>query len=259
MAIVVCGWILHVFGHLQDDPLTEALDPGQVLPERCDIGHDVNDIKILKWIARRVGIAGSVWIASARILARSGRLRGRDERVAVENADAELYRNGPADADQLRERPLHKLRERIVVALPVSTAALWGVYLLTPLATGDMAWRPEIWSGTIVLTTHYLEEAQQRADRIGLMHKGVFHREGTVSELTRALPATIRFALPSTAPEPPLTAERQGDGSFLIETLGLQKDLHLLLGWAQDHAVELRDLAAGPTRLDDVFRSIGSD
>ena len=37
---------------------------------------------------------------------------------------------------------------------------------------------------TIVLTTHYLEEAQQRADRIGLMHEGTFHREGTVAELT---------------------------------------------------------------------------
>lgn len=142
------------------------------------------------------------------------------------------------------------------------------VFLDEPTTGLDIQSRDDLWDAvdrlredgsTVVLTTHYLEEAQQRADRIGLMHKGVFQREGTVSELTRALPATIRFALPSTAPEPPLTAERQGDGSFLIETLGLQKDLHLLLGWAQDHAVELRDLAAGPTRLDDVFRSIGSD
>jgi ABC-2 type transport system ATP-binding protein len=31
---------------------------------------------------------------------------------------------------------------------------------------------------TVLLTTHYLEEAQQRADRIGLMHEGVFRRQG---------------------------------------------------------------------------------
>ena len=44
---------------------------------------------------------------------------------------------------------------------------------------------------TIVLTTHYLEEAQQRADRIGLMHEGTLRREGTVAELTQALPSVI--------------------------------------------------------------------
>src|SRR3712207_7661137 len=48
---------------------------------------------------------------------------------------------------------------------------------------------------TVVLTTHYLEEAQQRADRIGLMHAGTLRREGTVAELTRSLPASIRFSL----------------------------------------------------------------
>jgi ABC-2 type transport system ATP-binding protein len=141
------------------------------------------------------------------------------------------------------------------------------VFLDEPTTGLDIQSRDDLWDAvdrlredgsTIVLTTHYLEEAQQRADRIGLMHEGVFHREGTVAELTRTLPATIRFGLPSSAPELPLPAVREGDGTFLVETLGLQKDLHLLLGWAQDHAVELRELQAGPTRLDDVFRSIGS-
>ncbi|PXY51714.1 ABC transporter ATP-binding protein, partial [Virgibacillus profundi] len=46
---------------------------------------------------------------------------------------------------------------------------------------------------------------------------------------------------------------------FLVETHHLQKDLYTLLGWAQNNAVELRGLNAGPTRLDDVFRSIGSE
>ncbi|WP_405090121.1 ABC transporter ATP-binding protein [Micromonospora sp. NBC_01392] len=109
---------------------------------------------------------------------------------------------------------------------------------------------------TIVLTTHYLEEAQQRADRIGLMHQGVLHREGTVSELTRSLPAVIRFSLAEPAPVLPAQAAVDADGNVVIETFALQKDLHALLGWAQDHAVELRDLHAGSTRLDDVFRAV---
>lgn len=142
------------------------------------------------------------------------------------------------------------------------------IFLDEPTTGLDIQSRDSLWEAvdrlredgsTIVLTTHYLEEAQQRADRIGLMHEGSFHREGTVAELTQTLPATIRFALPDRAPAPPLQAVREGDGTFLVETLGLQKDLYTLLGWAQDNAVELRGLEAGPTRLDDVFRSIGSD
>jgi ABC-2 type transport system ATP-binding protein len=139
------------------------------------------------------------------------------------------------------------------------------VFLDEPTPGLDIQSRDALWEAvdrlredgaTIVLTTHYLEEAQQRADRIGLMHQGVFHREGTVAELTRTLPATIHFGLPPHAPAPPLLASRGADGKFLVETFGLQKDLHTLLGWAQDHAVELQDLQAGPTRLDDVFRAI---
>ncbi|WP_370948773.1 ABC transporter ATP-binding protein [Amycolatopsis sp. cg5] len=141
------------------------------------------------------------------------------------------------------------------------------IFLDEPTTGLDIQSRDALWDAvdklredgaTIVLTTHYLEEAQQRADRVGLMHQGAFHREGTVSELTRALPSTIRFGLPDRAPAPPLHAVRGSDGVFLVETFGLQKDLHTLLGWALDHAVELQDLQAGPTRLDDVFRAISA-
>jgi ABC-2 type transport system ATP-binding protein len=139
------------------------------------------------------------------------------------------------------------------------------VFLDEPTTGLDIQSRDALWDAvdklredgsTIVLTTHYLEEAQQRADRIGLMHQGTFHREGTVAELTRTLPAVIRFALPASAPTLPLRGRRASDGGFLVETFALQKDLFTLLRWAQDHAVELQDLQAGPTRLDDVFRAI---
>lgn len=142
------------------------------------------------------------------------------------------------------------------------------IFLDEPTTGLDIQSRDDLWDAveklreegsTIVLTTHYLEEAQQRADRVGLMHKGAFYREGTVSELTQTLPAAIRFSVPASAPVLPLQATRESDGKFRIETFGLQKDLHTVLRWAQDHALELRELEAGPTRLDDVFRSIGSD
>ncbi|MEU0492797.1 ABC transporter ATP-binding protein [Nocardiopsis sp. NPDC006139] len=155
--------------------------------------------------------------------------------------------------------------------LDFATAVYGGpelVFLDEPTTGLDIRSRDALWDAvdrlredgaTVVLTTHYLEEAQQRADRIGLMHQGTLRREGTVSELTRTLPATVRFSLPPSAPVPPLPAVRGEDGAFLVETPALQKELHVLLDWARDHAVELRDLQAGPTRLDDVFRAMGAE
>ncbi|GHH27840.1 ABC transporter ATP-binding protein [Lentzea cavernae] len=141
------------------------------------------------------------------------------------------------------------------------------VFLDEPTTGLDIQSRDDLWSTvdkmretgtTVVLTTHYLEEAQQHADRIGLMHRGRFHREGTVAELTRTLPSVIRFGLPAPAPALPLQATREGDGRYLVETFELQKAMSALLRWAEDHGLELRDLEAGPTRLDDVFRAIGN-
>ncbi|OLR93903.1 ABC transporter ATP-binding protein [Actinokineospora bangkokensis] len=148
--------------------------------------------------------------------------------------------------------------------------AVWGspelVFLDEPTTGLDIQSRDDLWAAvdrlredgaTVVLTTHYLEEAQQRADRIGLMHQGRFHREGTVPELTGTLPATIRFGLPAAAPALPLAATREADGRLLVRTHALQRDLHALLDWARAAHVHLADLEAGPTRLDDVFRAIG--
>ncbi|WP_249522254.1 ABC transporter ATP-binding protein [Modestobacter marinus] len=141
------------------------------------------------------------------------------------------------------------------------------VFLDEPTTGLDIASRDALWAAvqelrehgsTIVLTTHYLEEAQQRADRIGLMHQGRFVAQGTVAELTKAFPASIRFSLPVGAPAPPMhTCPVNGSG-YVIETFDLQSDLKQLLDWADDRAVELPGLAAAPTGLDDVFRAIGT-
>ncbi|WP_069386018.1 ABC transporter ATP-binding protein [Cellulosimicrobium cellulans] len=142
------------------------------------------------------------------------------------------------------------------------------VFLDEPTTGLDIQSRDALWTAveklrgdgsTVVLTTHYLEEAQQHADRIGVMHRGTLRQEGTVSDLTRTLPAVIRFTLPPSAPPVPLEVTSSGDRSVVVETFALQRDLHTLLGWADDHALELADLEAGPTRLDDVFRAIDDD
>ncbi|MFF4894329.1 ABC transporter ATP-binding protein [Micromonospora chersina] len=152
--------------------------------------------------------------------------------------------------------------------LDFATAVYGGpelVILDEPTTGLDIQSRDALWAAvdrlrdegsTIVLTTHYLEDAQQRADRIGLMHEGTLHREGTVADLTRTLPSVISFTLPPGAPEPPTMGAL--NGGFHIETFNLQHDLHRLLVWADDTGVELRELQAGPTGLDDVFRALAA-
>lgn len=139
------------------------------------------------------------------------------------------------------------------------------VFLDEPTTGLDIQARDALWDvvdrlrsdgATIVLTTHYLEEAQQRADRIGLMHQGLIQLEGTVSELTAALPATIRFTEPTDMPPSTLRSNSSDGNTMVVETTDLQRDLLTLLQWAADNDIRLSDLSAGPTSLDDVFRTL---
>jgi len=142
------------------------------------------------------------------------------------------------------------------------------IFLDEPTTGLDIQSRDALWEAveelrgngsTVILTTHYLEEAQQHADRIGLMHRGALRSQGTVAELTRKLPAAIQFSLSPGAPVPPLGAARPAGPAYQIETFELQADLKRLLDWADLHDVDLHGLSAAPTRLDDVFRAIETD
>ncbi|WP_229068545.1 ABC transporter ATP-binding protein [Actinoplanes sp. DH11] len=193
-----------------------------------------------------------------------GRLSGRSDSVDRVLGTVDLNRKADVRVGQLSGGEKRRLD---------FATAVYGrpelIFLDEPTTGLDIQSRDALWAAvrelrgngsTIVLTTHYLEEAQQYADRIGLMHRGTFRREGTVSELTRRLPAAIRFALsPTTTPVPPIGTRATDGRVYVAETFQLQADLKVLLDWAAAHDVELLDLSAAPTRLDDVFRSIESD
>ena len=128
------------------------------------------------------------------------------------------------------------------------------IFLDEPTTGLDIQSRDALWNAveqlrddgsTVVLTTHYLEEAQQRADRIGLMHEGTLRREGTVAELTRSLPAVDPLLAPPRRPDTAVRSAPVVRRLLLIETFELQADLKQLLDWADAHAVELLGLSAG--------------
>lgn len=112
---------------------------------------------------------------------------------------------------------------------------------------------------TVLLTTHYLEEAEALADRLAIMHEGRIVSAGTIADVTAQRPARIRFSLPDgvTAAQLPLGLRAAADGRRIdIRTPELQKTLHELLGWARESDVELIGLDARSASLEEAFLDI---
>ncbi|MEU8783444.1 ABC transporter ATP-binding protein [Streptomyces sp. NPDC048637] len=117
---------------------------------------------------------------------------------------------------------------------------------------------------TIVLTTHYLEEAEALADHLAIMHAGRIAAHGTVPQIVGEHPATLTFTLPVThqatdlPPRERLAATRiQAQGlSLRIETPHLQHTTTELLHWARDQDVVLAGLNARSASLEEAFLHI---
>lgn len=96
---------------------------------------------------------------------------------------------------------------------------------------------------SVLLTTHYLDEAEELADRVAIMHAGRIVREGTVAEVVAQQPSTVRYTTP--------------DGeTTTLETDDLQATLTELLTWAAEHGVRLSGLDARHASLESTFLAI---
>ncbi len=161
-------------------------------------------------------------------------------------------------------------RRRLDVAL-----ALIGdpelIFLDEPTTGFDPEARREAWIAidsmrtlgkTIILTTHYMEEAQHLADRVAVFTRGRIVAEGTPDEIGgRAdMPTTISFTLPKKAAPADLPpAMRAGAQSadtgarVSVETQNVVETLHELTGWAIERAIELDDLSVRRPSLEDIY------
>jgi ABC-2 type transport system ATP-binding protein len=112
---------------------------------------------------------------------------------------------------------------------------------------------------TILLTTHYLEEAESLADQLAIMHRGRIAASGSVSQIVSGHPATLSFSLSGqwTAHDLPVsgTVEEQG-GRITVTTDQLQKDAARLLTWAEERDVVLDRFTARPASLEEAFISV---
>jgi ABC-2 type transport system ATP-binding protein len=125
----------------------------------------------------------------------------------------------------------------------------------------DLVGRLRDRGAAILLTTHYLDEAQRLADRIELMHAGQVVRSGAPADIVADLPSTISFATNSLRPElalPDLGQLRivEHRGTATVETRDLQGSLAGLLAWAAIHGVILSGLRAETATLERAFLAL---
>ncbi|MGH9149470.1 MAG: ABC transporter ATP-binding protein [Acidimicrobiales bacterium] len=117
---------------------------------------------------------------------------------------------------------------------------------------------------TVLLTTHYLEEAEALADRVTIVDAGRVVAEGPPAELVRQeATTTIRFRLPpgvSPADLPPALSGRLRPGADPLElaTDAAVPDLAALCGWAAGRGLDLPGLEVTRPNLEDIYLGLTS-
>jgi ABC-2 type transport system ATP-binding protein len=182
--------------------------------------------------------------------------RGIDETIALVGLQGK--------AETLGEQLSGGQRRRLDVAL-----ALIGdpelVFLDEPTTGFDPSARRAAWDvidglrelgKTVFLTTHYMDEAENLADRIAVISGGEIVAEGTPRTLggRERMAARIRFSLPDGVgvDELPLPAHAT-NGSVTIESEHVLSDVKAVADWALSRGLDLPDLDVRRPSLEDVY------
>ncbi|MDX3628900.1 ATP-binding cassette domain-containing protein [Streptomyces europaeiscabiei] len=118
---------------------------------------------------------------------------------------------------------------------------------------------------TVLLTTQYLEEADELADRIAVLHDGKIAAEGTAEELKRLVPGghvRLRFTDPAAYRSAASTlreATRDDEALALqLPSGGTQRELRSVLDQLDSAGIEADELTVHTPDLDDVFFALTS-
>lgn len=148
------------------------------------------------------------------------------------------------------------------------------LFLDEPTAGVDVELRHDMWEMvrrlrergvTIILTTHYIEEAEEMADRIGIINRGELSlvEEKTAlmnklgkKQLTLTLQQPLK-AIPAELASRPLELSEQGD--VLVYTFDCHEEhtgIPDLLRDLNEHGIDFKDLNSSQSSLEDIFVSL---
>lgn len=138
------------------------------------------------------------------------------------------------------------------------------LFLDEPTTGFDPAARRDAWAliqglakagTTVLLTTHYLEEAQALAQRVVVISDGRVLAEGPPESLGNRMTAaaTIRFRLTNPAQSETLGVLADKDGMVTVSSHQPAVDLHRLTGLALEHHIDLEGLEVTRPSLEDAY------
>ncbi|WP_349371866.1 ABC transporter ATP-binding protein [Salinarimonas sp.] len=148
------------------------------------------------------------------------------------------------------------------------------LFLDEPTAGVDVELRRDMWEMvrrlrergvTIILTTHYIEEAEEMADRVGVIHKGeillvedktALMRKLGRRELTLHLREPLA-ALPADLARPSLSLAEGGHAlAYVFDSQSEDTGIPDLLRRLAEKGIEVRDLATSESSLEEIFVSL---
>jgi ABC-2 type transport system ATP-binding protein len=144
------------------------------------------------------------------------------------------------------------------------------LFLDEPTTGFDPSARHEAWQvvknlaalgKTVLLTTHYMDEAQYLADRVAVIAAGRIVAQGTPAAIggRDLAQATVRYRVPAgTAAPADLGGPAGVDGMVSFTPDDLTRGLHRLTGWAVEHGVSLAGLEIARPSLEDVYLALTS-
>ena len=128
-------------------------------------------------------------------------IRGEDKKVAREKTENILNK---LELYEAKDKPAMNLsggmKQKILVAMAIATNAQL-LFLDEPTIGLDPVSRRQVWSaikdwkkdgGSILLTTHYMDEAEMLSDNIVIIDNGHLIAKGTMRELRKFIPQNIR-------------------------------------------------------------------
>jgi ABC-2 type transport system ATP-binding protein len=150
------------------------------------------------------------------------------------------------------------------------------LFLDEPTAGVDVELRRDMWAlvrdmrargVTIILTTHYIEEAEEMADRVGVIHKGeiiLVEEKTTLMKKLGKKQLTLHLQEPLTAVPPALAQwplQLRADGSELEFTFEKEESdrISVLLRQLNELGIGFKDLNTHESSLEEIFVSLVSD
>lgn len=167
------------------------------------------------------------------------------------------------------------MKRRVMIAKALSHEPQI-LFLDEPSAGVDVELRRDMWemvrglrdSGvTIILTTHYIEEAEQMADRIGVISKGALILVEEKAALMQKL-GKKQLKLQLKQPLAGLPADLAGHGlelaaggrelTYTFRTHGAQSGIADILRQLDEHGIDFTDLQSSESSLEDIFVNLVS-